>query len=323
MSNQGMAVLSPGICTTVQDRGRRGLLAQGFSPSGSMDQRSAFIANALVGNRADCAVLEYAYLGPTLRFEQDALLALAGSPFEVTADGETLEPYRAHRVSAGSILCIGRAQAGVYGYLALQGGIDVAPVLGSRSTSLRYGIGGYRGRRLETGDRLPLGALGPLGAIGENGARLASHDAYFRWDARTARTIRVVLPDPTDGVPWRPLFEQVFTVDPQSDRMGLRLQAAGPLDTPHADLTSEALAWGTIQIPSNGNPIVAMADRQTTGGYFKAGTVASVDLPRLAQCRPGTSVRFEPIGVAAAQELLRQDANYLVRLASQFTRHSI
>ncbi len=367
MSNQAMVVLSPGICTTVQDRGRRGLLAQGFSPSGSMDQRSAFIANALVGNGANCAVLEYAYLGPTLRFEQDTLLALAGAPFEVTADGETLEPYRAHRVSAGSILCIGRAQAGVYGYLALQGGIDVAPVLGSRSTSLRYGIGGYRGRRLETGDRLPLGAgvygylalqggidvapvlgsrstslrygiggyrgrrletgdrlpLGPLGATGENGAHLASHDAYFRWDARTPRTIRVVLPDPTDKVPWRPLFEQVFTVDPQSDRMGLRLQAAGPLDTPHADLTSEALAWGTIQIPSNGNPIVAMADRQTTGGYFKAGTVASVDLPRLAQCRPGTSVRFEPIGVAAAQELLRQDANYLVRLTSKFTSHSI
>ena len=320
MSNQAMVVLSPGICTTVQDRGRRGLLAQGFSPSGSMDQRSAFIANALVGNGANCAVLEYAYLGPTLRFEQDTLLALAGAPFEVTADGETLEPYRAHRVSAGSILCIGRAQAGVYGYLALQGGIDVAPVLGSRSTSLRYGIGGYRGRRLETGDRLPLG---PLGATGENGAHLASHDAYFRWDARTPRTIRVVLPDPTDKVPWRPLFEQVFTVDPQSDRMGLRLQAAGPLDTPHADLTSEALAWGTIQIPSNGNPIVAMADRQTTGGYFKAGTVASVDLPRLAQCRPGTSVRFEPIGVAAAQELLRQDANYLVRLTSKFTSHSI
>ncbi len=320
MSNQGMVALSPGICTTVQDRGRRGLLAQGFSPSGSMDQRSAFIANALVGNRADCAVLEYAYLGPTLRFEQNALVALAGAPFEATVDGETLVPYRAHRVSAGSILCIGRTQAGVYGYLALQGGIDVAPVLGSRSTSLRYGIGGYRGRRLETGDRLPLG---PPGGSGENGARLASHDAYFRWNARTSRTIRVVLPDPMDKVPWRPLFEQVFTVNPQSDRMGLRLQAAGPLDTPHADLTSEALAWGTIQIPSNGNPIVAMADRQTTGGYFKAGTVASVDLPRLAQCRPGTSVRFEPIGVAAAQELLRQDANYLVRLASQFIGFSI
>ncbi len=311
MSSQGVTVLSPGVCTTVQDRGRRGLLDQGFSPSGSMDQRSAYIANALVGNGVDCAVLEYAYLGPTLRFEQDALIALAGAPFGATIDKEPLGPYRAYRIASGSVLAIGRAEAGAYGYLAVRGGIDVAPVLGSRSTSMRYGIGGHRGRRLETSDVLPLK---PLETVARSGGCLASHDAYFRWDARAPRTIRVVLPDPTNKVPWRPLFEQVFTVDPQSDRMGLRLQAHEPLEVPSADLASEALAWGTIQIPSSGNPIVAMADRQTTGGYFKAGTVASVDLPRLAQCRPGTQVRFEPVDIATAQRLFRRDAHYLQEL---------
>lgn len=314
MNGKEALVLVPGACTTVQDRGRRGLLSQGFSPSGSMDQRSAFIANALVGNTSGCAVLEFAYLGPTLRFEQPARIALTGAPFGATLDGEPLEAYRTHRVAPGSVLCVGHAESGVYGYLAFWGGIGVKPVLGSRSTSMRYGIGGYEGRRLKAGDRLPLAGAEPPG---ESTAHLASHDAYFRWNALGGRvtTIRVVTPDTAGTVPWKPLFDRTFAVDAQSDRMGLRLRAGRKAATPPADLPSEALAWGAIQVPSNGDPIVAMADRQTTGGYFKAGTVASVDLPRLAQCRPGTSVRFEPIGVTAAQGLFRRDAGYLEHLA--------
>lgn len=308
----GIAVIAAGPCDTVQDRGRHGLLAQGFSPSGAMDQRSAFIANALVGNVSDCAVLEFAYAGPTLRFDQNAVIALAGAPFEATLGPETLKPYRAYAVRAGSVLRISHARAGVFGYLAVHGGIDVPAVLGSRSTSMRYGIGGVGGRRLRAGDHLPLTTSS---STAPTVARLDSHDAYFCWrDTGQPCWIRVVVQDPDGVAGWAPLFAQEFTVDAQSDRMGMRLLSGGMPKPFAADLVSEALALGTVQVPASANPIVAMADRQTTGGYFKAGVVAGVDLPRLTQCRPGTRVRFEPIGVATAQQLLRRDARYLREL---------
>lgn len=310
--NAGIAVIAAGPCDTVQDRGRHGLLAQGFSPSGAMDQRSAFIANALAGNASDCAVLEFAYAGPTLRFGQDAVVALAGAPFEATLGPEALEPYRAYAVPAGSVLRVGRARTGAFGYLAVHGGIDVPAVLGSRSTSMRYGIGGVAGRRLRAGDRLPLTASS---GTAPTSARLDSHDAYFCWrDTGRPCWIRVVVRDPDGVAGWEPLFVHEFTVGAQSDRMGIRLLSGGMPAPAAADLASEALALGTVQVPSSADPIVAMADRQTTGGYFKAGVVAGVDLPRLAQCRPGARVRFEPIGVATAQQLLRRDARYLREL---------
>ena len=305
----GITVLAAGPCDTIQDRGRQGLLAQGFSPSGSMDQRSAFIGNRLVGNAASCAVLEYAYMGPTLRFDQDATICLTGAPFSATRSGEALEPYCTHRVHAGDVVCCGRAQAGVYGYLAVAGGIAVPPVLGSRSTSVRYGIGGLEGRRLRPGDQVPLTAAP------HRRASLPSHDAYFAWhSAAQPCWIRVVVANATEQPRWPSLFDGPFTVDAASDRMGLRLRGTHALPPATADLTSEALALGTIQVPASGNPIVAMADRQTTGGYCKAGVVAGVDLPRLAQCRPGTTVRFEPINVETAQRMLCRDARYLQNL---------
>lgn len=311
MSREGITVLTAGICETIQDRGRYGLLAKGFSPAGSMDQRSAFIANALVGNNPDCAVLEFAYVGPTLRFEQDALVCLTGAPFDVHLDETPIETYRAYAMPRGSILKVGRTTAGVYGYLAVAGGIAVTPILGSQSTSMRYGIGG----RLRPGDTLPL-AHRPNHHT-SSGTCLASHDAYFRWDPTGPNVIRVVPQDP-EGVPsWPALFEHKFTVGAESDRMGLRLETDAPVETPAADLTSEAVALGTIQVPADGRPIIAMADRQTTGGYFKAGVVAGVDIPRLAQCRPGTRLRFEGIDVEGAQKLLRRDARYLTNLARQ------
>lgn len=299
----GITVLAPGICDTVQDRGRFGLLAQGFSPSGAMDQRSAYIANAIVGNPASCAVLEYAYLGPTLRFDQDATLCFAGAPFAPTRDGEALEPYRAHRVRAGDVVKLGRTRAGVYGYLAVTGGIATESLLGSRSTSLRYGLGG----RLQAGDVVPLKAT-----AGQSSSHLPSHDAYFRWKHPSpVLWIRVIPP----AIPWDDLFTHTYTVREMSDRMGLRLGREGAgAQLPSADLTSEALAWGTIQIPASGDPLIAMADRQTTGGYFKGGTVAGVDLPRLAQCRPGSRLRFEAITIEQAQAMLRRDAHYLIEL---------
>lgn len=311
MSCEGITVLATGVCETIQDRGRYGLLAKGFSPAGSMDQRSAFIANALVGNDPDCAVVEFAYVGPTLRFERDALICLAGAPFDACLDETPIATYRAYVIPGGSVLKVGRASAGVYGYLAVAGGIAVTPVLDSRSTSMRYGIGS----RLRSGDTLPLAH--PLDHHEPRGACLASHDAYFRWSLTGPSIVRVVPQDPEGAPSWPALFEHEFTVGAQSDRMGLRLETNAPVEVPAADLTSEAVALGTIQVPADGRPIIAMADRQTTGGYFKAGVVAGVDIPRLAQCRPGTRLRFEAINVESAQRLLRRDARYLTNLARQ------
>lgn len=310
----GITVLRAGACDTVQDQGRRGLLSQGFSASGCMDQRSAFIANALVGNPSSCAVLECAYTGPTLRFEEDAVISIAGAPFDPALNGEALESYCTHLVHAGDVLNMGRAQAGVYGYLAVAGGIAVTSVLNSRSTSMRYGIGGVEGRRLHGGDVLPLVA-DPAIVRAFLEARLRSHDAYFSWDAQGPRWIRVVVPNPHGPMAWEPLFERAFVVQAESDRMGLRIDGGTVAAPTAADLVSEALVRGTIQVPASGQPLIAMADHQTTGGYLKAGVVAGVDLPRLAQCRPGTSLRFEPIDVASAQRMLRRDARYLQALA--------
>ncbi len=320
----GIRVLSAGLHDTVQDRGRFGYQALGFSPAGAMDRRSAAIANLLLGNPVQAAVLECAFEGPRLLFERPAVVCLAGASTEARLDGVPLEPYAARAVEAGQTVEVGRAVTGAYAYLAVAGGVDVPSAMGSRSTSAVCGLGGLEGRALREGDVLPLAPDAPGTLPGLAARRLASHDAYFG-RGRAAQGagerpvwVRVVANagEARLGADWlRAFYGTAFRVTARSDRMGVRLAPCVPLPpVAQADLVSEGVALGTVQVPAGGEPIVVMADHQTTGGYAKAGVVAGIDLPRLAQCRPGRTVRFERVSVEEAQRLARQEARFLQRL---------
>lgn len=287
-------VVRAGMLTTVQDLGRRGHRGDGVPLSGAMDPLALRVANALVGNPEGAAVLEFTLVGPELEFSADVLVGLGG------ADCEGLRAWKPMRVRAGERFHLGPCVRGCRGYLAIAGGIDVVPVLGSRSTYLRGSFGGFEGRALHDGDVLKIGR--PRVPIP------TSSTASWRIDPRVlpeydaSPTVRV-LDGAQAGEFGEVLFEGEFKLSPQSDRMGLRLTGPRLARTSAVELLSSAVAPGTIQVPPAGQPIVLMADAQTIGGYPQAAHVISVDLPLVAQLRPGDSLRFVKVTLAEAQEL--------------------
>lgn len=284
-----LTVMKAGMLTTVQDRGWRGHRAQGVSLCGAADPFALRLANLLVGNPENLAALEFTLIGPHLRFSHDTLVALCGAQF---GDWPHDQPVR---VAAGTTLTLGVARHGCRGYLAVAGGIDVPPVLGSRSTYLRAGFGGLQGRALREGDVLPL-------------AKVERRPAG-RWhiDERIAPAYS---PEPTLRVirgaqaeEFSPgLFSSSYRVTPRADRMGVRLTGPALVRRRPVDLPSAPAVPGTVQVPPDGQPIILMADAQTIGGYPQIAHVISVDLPLVAQLRPGDTVRFREMTLAEAHE---------------------
>jgi antagonist of KipI len=319
-------VLAPGLRTTVQDLGRWGLQSQGVPVSGAMDTFALRCANLLVGNEEGAAALEIALLGPSLLVERPALLALTGAELGATVDGRPVASWRPVFVPAGSTIAFRGAPQGAHGYLAFAGGIDVAPVLGSRSTYLPAAFGGYGGRSLRVDDKLLLGDMSPRSRARFDGLRGDGRATIVaRWGVGPSvkprypipATVRVVegmhsslLSDESRDR----LFGQPFRVTSQSDRMGYRLTGQRLTLREPVELLSEGVTFGTIQLPPSGEPIVLMADRQTTGGYPRVGEVASVDLPALAQLRPGDELRFKAIDIDTAQRLSMQREADLITL---------
>lgn len=297
-------VLKPGALTTLQDLGRRGFQKLGVPVNGAMDERAHRLANALVGNPPGHATLEVTLMGPTLRFAADAVVAVTGADLDARINGEPLPQNKATAVTAGSELAFGRRRTGVRAYIAVRGGYDVEPVMGSASLFARGGYGGFAGRALAKGDAIRLNDPSTAAASTIDSA-LAAFGAEVLADE--AAPIRVIAGRewPRFNADSQSAFQQAsFRLTPQSDRMGFRLE--GPkLELAQAcQMESEALGFGAIQVPADGNPIVLMADRQTTGGYPKIAQVCAVDLPRLAQKMPGESVKFRLIGIDDAQRLL-------------------
>lgn len=295
-----VTVLSPGLFTTIQDRGRFGYIASGIGPSGAMDADALEAANWLVGNRPDEAVLEATLLGPTLLFEKDCICALTGADMGARIGSKPVPRYQPFWVQAGQTLTLGAAVTGCRGYLALQGGIQLPQELGSRSTNLKCALGGYGGRALRRGDRLPVPDETHPNCI-DRRRRPVTYDQQVE--------VRVIPGPQADAFPqsaFDTLTSALFTLSDQSDRMGLRLTGPVIETVSGSDIISDGIALGAIQITSAGQPIILMADRQTTGGYAKIGTVCTVDLPKLAQLRPGGTVRFSLITVEQAQRLLRK-----------------
>ncbi|MDQ8031014.1 MAG: biotin-dependent carboxyltransferase family protein [Bordetella sp.] len=305
-----LTVQKPGLLSTFQDEGRAGFQHQGIPAAGAMDARAHRLANVLAGNTADEATLEITLMGPVLRFEAPACIALAGADLGATLDGEPLPLLRPLVVRAGAVLAFGAPQTGTRAYLAVHGGFALDPVMGSYSTYLRSGFGGFQGRALARGDR-----VGFRHALTDEPARL---DALARelWELRiylpaTLRALQRSTVRFLPGLHWdefnqasRHAFaEGEYRISAQSDRMGYRLDGPTLAMTAPRQILSEATSFGTVQVPAGGQPIVLMADRQTTGGYPKLAQIAAVDLPVLAQFAPGQTLRFAPIALDEAQQL--------------------
>ncbi len=289
-----MRILRAGMQTTVQDLGRRGHRSAGVPLSGAMDPFALRVANALVGNPENAAALEFAFVGPAVEFSADALVAVGG------AECEGVASWRQTTVRAGERVDLGACVRGARGYLAVAGGHDVAPVLGSGSTYLRGAFGGFEGRALREGDVVRVRPAGRIGV--RSGAAPWHIDERILPAYSTEPTVRVVLGAQAVDV-GAGIFAGAFSVSSQSDRMGLRLMGPTPWELPPMDLVSSAVAPGTIQVPPDGHPLVLMADAQTIGGYPQVGHVIAVDLPLLAQLRPGDRVRFVEVALDEAHKL--------------------
>lgn len=305
-------IVSAGLLTTVQDGGRVGYRRYGVPRSGALDLWALRTANALVGNEPCAAGLECTLLGPELRFGTDVLFAVCGGEFGLRLDGEPVPSGRPVRAPAGSALTVGRAASGCRAYVAFAGGIDVPPALDSRSTDVRSGLGGLQGRALQPGDALPLGAPSPVGdallrLLQAGPARWGAGLFGAAGDAAALRFVR--------GPEWAALAPesaavlaaQPFAVQPASDRMGYRLHGTASLQRRGAarEMVSEPVLPGTVQLPPSGQPLLLLADGQTTGGYPRIAQVAQADLGVAAQLRPGDKVRFVEIAAAEAEALQR------------------
>lgn len=305
-----ISVIKPGMQSSFQDLGRTGHQHIGMPVAGVMDARSHLLANLLVGNDTDTASLEITLTGPTLRFSKACCIALCGADLSATLNSEPLVMNRPLIIRPGDEVCFGARKSGTRSYLAVHGGFDIPPVLGSQSTFIRSGIGGFQGRALKKGDEVGLARSLTNKSLESLAMDLWGIRVYLPSPvAQTVRsTVRIITSaqwfDFTEGS--RDAFvSETFRISPESERMGYRLQ--GPhisLTTPR-QMISEAATFGTIQVPAGGAPIILMADRQTTGGYPKIAYIASVDLPLLAQMGPGDSLRFEVIPLEQAQELDR------------------
>jgi antagonist of KipI len=310
-SEAAIVVIKAGMLTTVQDSGRWGYQSRGVPVAGPMDPVSHRLANALVGNGRDAALLEVTLLGPELEFEDERLVAVAGADFELSLDGRQVPSHAPFTVAAGSHLRFGARRLGARAYLAVSGGITIEPVLGSRSTHLVSGMGGVGGRAVLAGDRLPLGD--PSLA---QGMALAPQDAIIALPDRHA-TIRV-LAGPQQGYfaadALAVLQSAPYVIAQNSDRMGFRLEGPRLTHARGADLISDATPLGVLQVPASGHPILLMADRQTTGGYPKIATVIAADLTVAGQLAPSDTITFAVCTPADALKALIAQERALMAL---------
>jgi antagonist of KipI len=301
-------VEAPGFLTTVQDLGRPGRAAAGISASGAADPIALRIGNRLVGNDGGAAAFELTIVGGAFRFTADGVVAIAGADPQGRLDDRPVASWRAFAVHAGETLACGALRGGARSYLCFRGGVSVPLLFGSASTHLLTGLGGFEGRALRAGDRVPLGST-------VAGAPLpGSIDASAIPGYRAGEPFRVT-PGPQsdwfDEEAHAVFHETDWRVAEACDRMGIRLKGGRVRQQGTRELTTEGVPLGAIQIPPDGEPIVLFVEHQTTGGYPKIANVVSADLPAVGQLRPRDRVRFEAISLERARALLREQADFL------------
>ncbi|PYZ96186.1 KipI antagonist [Alteribacter lacisalsi] len=305
-----------GLLTTVQDRGRLGYQQFGLSPAGAMDEYAMQMANVLVGNARNEAVIEVTIMGPVLKVEKDLVLAFTGANLQPEIDGETVPTWKSYLVREGSKVSFGRPVNGARLYISVRGGIEVPEVMGSKSTYLKAGIGGFEGRELRKGDTVKAGEEANDLELHSGRRVAAEHIPQYDREVEV-RAIPGPQDDSFDDESLDRFFSEFYEVSHQSDRMGYRLQGETPLTHKNgADILSDAIAFGSVQVPGDGQPIILMADRQTTGGYTKIATVIGADLWKVAQLPPGGKIRFIKSDVREAQRLWKEQEDILVQVAS-------
>ena len=296
-----LRIIKPGPLTTVQDSGRWGFQDRGVPVSGAVDPYALRLANLLVGNPEGEAALEITLGGLEAEFVRDSFFALTGAEPVFRLNGEKVFPWRKIAASRGDRLAVDYSRTGARIYLALSGGIDLPPVMGSKSTYLRGGFGGYRGRALRKGDFLDCG---PGGAVG-----LYEIPPGLIPDYSIQPVLRAVLGPQEEAISAEGMAtfrSSAYVVTPQADRMGCRLEGPMIRHRRGPDIISDGTTFGSIQVPGSGQPIILLADRQTTGGYVKLATVISVDWSLIAQVLPGRQIRFDIVSLEKAREVYFQ-----------------
>lgn len=314
----GIEIMKGGLMTTVQDAGRRGYQRFGMGVSGAVDVHSYHYANILVGNEKNEAVLEATMIGPSIRFQSDSVIAITGGDLSPSLDGKPCRMYQAVAVSAGSILSFGMMKSGCRAYIAFAGGLEIYPVMGSRSTYIKANLGGFEGRKLKDGDEI---AFARSGAVPKNlEKRILPEELRFesvaaaRGGSVREHTVRVLLGPQDDRFTAKGLetfLHSPYKVTDQFDRMGCRLTGPKIEHVTDGNIITDCIAFGAIQVPDSGEPIIMLSDRQTTGGYAKIASIINVDMPLIAQAKTGDTIRFVETDIDTAQDLfIAQNERY-------------
>lgn len=312
-----ITITKPGLLSTIQDLGRFGNQKYGVITSGAMDSLAHRLANLLVGNEENKPTIEMTFLGPSVQFQEDALIAICGGDLSPTIQDRPVPMWRPVLVKNGAVLKFGHAQTGTRSYLAVAGGFSIPPIMNSTSTYLRANLGGYHGRALKKGDKIAFAEKShQSNKLKKKLINMGRNLPFVKMNCFiSSELIPKLERNPVIRVmkgrqyqlftkeSQERLWTEPFQISPQSDRMGYRLKGAMLRLEKAIEMLSEAVTFGTIQVPADGNPIILMADRQTTGGYPKIGEIASVDLPLLAQVKPDDTIHFTNITLEEAQQL--------------------
>ncbi len=319
-----LEIKNPGLSTSIQDLGRPGYFHLGIPLGGAMDRFALRAANMLVGNPEDAACLEAVFMGPIIEFEGTATVAVTGADMPILVDGEPREAWTSFVVSAGQTLSFGFLKSGARAYIAISGGIDTEPALGSRSTYPIGALGGIDGRAVQAGDKLPVADKAGPGegrSVPQDLRRMPGRPACLR-----------VLP----GLYWHRLteaagegfFEDEWTVAPEADRMGYRFKGGRALEfvdreppfgagADPSNIVDGCYSYGSIQVPGGTEPIVLHRDAVSGGGYFTLGAVISADMDLIGQLQPHTPVRFEKVDMPQALAARRDRKEMLAKIREE------
>lgn len=310
----GIMFLSGGAMTTVQDAGRRGYQRYGLGASGAVDVHAYVYANILVGNTHNEAVIEATILGPTIEFTSNSVIAITGGDLSPTLNRQPFPMYRAVQVLKGDALSFGAPKSGCRAYISFAGGLAITPIMGSRSTYIKANLGGYEGRKLEKGDEIAFRK--PYACPPNLNWRVMEPDVF-----PGHYTVRVLMGPQDDRFTKEGIdtfLNSTYTVTNDFDRMGYRLSGPKIQHVTDGNIITDGIAFGAIQVPDGGEPIIMLSDRQTTGGYAKIASVINVDMPMIAQCKAGDTIRFVKTDIDTAQdEFIAQKAKYQA-LCEQF-----
>lgn len=301
--NNSIEIVKAGLFTTIQDKGRWNYQRFGMPVAGAMDHFATRVANMLVGNDDYDAVLEITFMGPKIQFNCDEIISITGANMGPRINQNTVPMWTSIKVKAGDVLSFDGITSGLRSYIAFSRGLDVPEIMGSKSTYTRGKLGGYKGRKLADGDIIPLGEAE---ALPDTGSYLPQKYVPIY---KKENTIRVVMGPQDDHFTKEgksTFLNFTYNISSEADRMGYRLEGPKIEHKDGADIISDGIVFGSVQVPGHGLPIIMMADRQTTGGYTKIATVITPDLSTLAQMSPGSTIKFKEVSVKESHGIYRE-----------------